>query len=131
MALNYLMIDKDIGIQKADKGNTVVLTNKNIYLQRINDIIGDETKFKKLCINTNDSKQCLKYILDSEKRVRKVLFKYSVTNNKCVVRLEFFQRKSMTRLLPLVLGLVLCMVFLKYINHWLMGIPNSVRYYLL
>ena len=70
LALNNLVSDNDIVIQKADKGNTVVLTNKNVYLQRIKDIIGDETKFTDLNVSTNDSKECLKYILDSGKRVR-------------------------------------------------------------
>ena len=89
LALNNL----DIVNQKADKGNTVVLTNKNVYLQRIKDIIGDETKFTDLNVSTNDSKKCLKYILDSEKRVREVLYKHSVTNNNCKGTSRIFSQK--------------------------------------
>ena len=97
-ALNNLIRDNEIVIQRADKGNTVVLTNKDIYVQRIKDIISDRTKFRDLDISTNDVMGCLKYILDSEKRVREVLYRYNVTNKNRVAGI--FSEKVYSNIAP-------------------------------
>ena len=78
-SLNNLMRNNDIVIQKADKGNTVVLCDKKDYVQRMKELISDETKFTDL---NKTSSEWLKYIVDSEKRVRTVLYKYCETNEK-------------------------------------------------
>ena len=81
-AINNLIDNKNIIIQKADKGNTVVLTDKSVYLEGMKDILSDESKFKKLEIRIGDEIQCLKYILDLERNVRDTLYKYCEANNK-------------------------------------------------
>ena len=47
-ALKDLSSRKDIIIQKADKGNSVVVLNKSDYIKRMTEILSDIDKFKKL-----------------------------------------------------------------------------------
>ena len=54
-ALENLTISNDLVIQKANKGNSVVIINKKDYKTKITDILSDFTKFKKLEID--ESKQ--------------------------------------------------------------------------
>ena len=50
MALKDLYPNKDLIIQKLDKGNSVVLLNRNDYIKRLNKMLSDSSKFKKLNI---------------------------------------------------------------------------------
>ena len=47
-ALRNLSSRKDIIIQKADKGNSVVILNKTDYIKRMTEMLLDIDKFKKL-----------------------------------------------------------------------------------
>ena len=49
-ALNDLSSRKDIIIQKADKGNSVVILNNGDYIKRMNEMLSDIDKFKKLIV---------------------------------------------------------------------------------
>ena len=49
-ALKRLSKNKDIVIQKADKGNTVVILDKCSYISAIEEILNDNSKFSKLDI---------------------------------------------------------------------------------
>ena len=49
-ALQHLSKNKDIVIQKADKGNTVVILGKCSYISAIEEILNDNLKFSKLDI---------------------------------------------------------------------------------
>ena len=49
-ALNSLLQNKDITIQKADKGNTIVVIDKDAYKKKMKAIISDHSKFEKLDI---------------------------------------------------------------------------------
>ena len=42
------MKNKEIIIQKADKSNTFVIMNRLDYTKKIQSILSDETKFKKI-----------------------------------------------------------------------------------
>ena len=64
--LHNLRKQKHLVIQKADKGNTVVITEKNAYINRMKEIISDTTKFEQ--INIEQDKQ-LNILLKSEKKV--------------------------------------------------------------
>ena len=68
-ALKQLSRQKDIIIQKADKGNTVVIIDKNTYNNKINDILKDTTKFRELKIKPGKE---LNYIVNLEKKLRDV-----------------------------------------------------------
>ena len=41
---------KDTIIQKADKGNFVVILNERNYIKRMTEMLSDINKFKKLCV---------------------------------------------------------------------------------
>ena len=45
-ALHNLREQKHLVIQKADNGNTVVITEKNVYINKLGDIIFDTSKFE-------------------------------------------------------------------------------------
>ena len=45
LALKNLVKNRDLIIQKADKGNTVVILNKNDYISIIKVILSDSSKF--------------------------------------------------------------------------------------
>ena len=54
-ALNDLRKDDSIIITRSDKGNGVVIVNKLDYLNKMKQLISDETKFKKLARNPTKS----------------------------------------------------------------------------
>ena len=54
-ALNSLLQNKDIIIQKADKGNAIVVINKDAYEKKMKAIISDRSKFGKLDIQEKKS----------------------------------------------------------------------------
>ena len=62
--------NKNLVIQKADKGNTCVIVNKNDYETKIKDILTDSTKFKKLEIDENKQ---LNVLLNSEKKLKGII----------------------------------------------------------
>ena len=78
-SLNKLVKNSDIIIQKADKGNTVVICDKNAYVERMKELINDDSKFVDL---HKEPSEWLNHIVRSEERVRKVLYKYCETNTK-------------------------------------------------
>lgn len=53
-ALRTLSKLKEIVIHKSDKGNSVVIVNREDYLKRLHELVDDETKFEKL--NVKDGK---------------------------------------------------------------------------
>ena len=65
-ALHNLRKQKHLVIQKADKGNTVVITEKTAYINKMKENISDTTKFEQ--INIEQDKQ-LNFHLKSEKKV--------------------------------------------------------------
>ena len=64
-ALHDLRKTKHLFIQKAHKGNTVVITEKNIYIKKIKEVISDTSKFEQE--NIDECKQ-LNVVLESEKK---------------------------------------------------------------
>ena len=70
LALKDLIKNRDLVIQKADKGNTVVILNKNDYISRMNVILNDSSKFQKLSIDQN---KVLNHIVHMENRIIDVL----------------------------------------------------------
>ena len=76
--LKAFMRNKDIIIQKADKGNTVLITNKDKYIESVKRAISDSNKFVQLNI-TRD--KYLNYIINVEKKFKQ-LFKDFLYNGK-------------------------------------------------
>ena len=72
VALKGLSANKDLIIQKSDKGNSVVLLNRNDYIKRLNKILSGSSKFKKL--NINPGKE-ISFLLQQEARLTNLLKK--------------------------------------------------------
>ena len=85
-ALNSLLQNKDIIIQKADKGNTIVIIDKNAYKKKMKAIISDRSKFEKLDIQEEKHLNC---ILIKEKRRREIL--KPLHEKGCFTKNEFFK----------------------------------------
>ena len=68
---------ENIIIQKADKGNSVVILNKSDYLKRMKEILSDIDKFKKLNVKPGKELNCLLQhedkLVNFLKRVKKSL----------------------------------------------------------
>ena len=47
-ALQNLSKNKDVIIPKSDKGNSVVIVQREDYLEKMNDILSDQKKFSKV-----------------------------------------------------------------------------------
>ena len=65
-SLNALMRNKNIIIQKADKGNTVVITDKEKYIEGVKCAISDFNKFVQLNITPD---KYLNFIINVEKNL--------------------------------------------------------------
>ena len=72
MALKDLSANKDLIIQKPDKGSSVVLLNKNDYMKRLNEMLSDSRKFKKLNIKPRKE---INFLLQQEDRFTNFLKK--------------------------------------------------------
>ena len=77
-SLKNLMRYETIVIQKADKGNTIVITDKEKYIEGVKNVISDNTKFVR--INTPPEKY-INYIVNVEKHFKE-LFKNLWKNDK-------------------------------------------------
>jgi len=69
-ALKSLLNEEDIIIQKSDKGNSVVILNKCDYITRMNELLADTSKFRKLNI---ESGKDYNYIINQELRISSAL----------------------------------------------------------
>ena len=69
-ALKRLSKNKNIVIQKADKGNTVVVLDKCSYISAIEEILNDNSKFSKLDIPAGKE---INHIVNLEKRITSAL----------------------------------------------------------
>ena len=65
-ALSHLSKNKTIVIQKADKGNTIVILDKISYISAIKEILNDHTKFSNLDIPAGKE---INYITNLEKKI--------------------------------------------------------------
>ena len=68
--LKILLKNKNIIVQKADKGNTVVILNRKYYVCKMKNILNDRSKFQKVYI---DHDKILNHLIHMENRVTDVL----------------------------------------------------------
>ena len=66
-ALKDLSSRKDIIIQKADKGNSVVILNKSDYIKRMTEMLSDTDKFKNLIVKPGKELNLLLNLEDIKK----------------------------------------------------------------
>ena len=82
MALKDLFENRVLVIQKADRGNTVIILNKNDYISRMKVILNDSSKFQKLRIDQN---KLLSHIVHMKNRIIEILKKLkkkTISENK-------------------------------------------------
>ena len=71
-ALQNLSKNKDLIIQKSDKGNSVVIVQRQDYLEKMNEILSDQKKFSKVSWKDDT---LLKFAINQGKQFDKVLKK--------------------------------------------------------
>ena len=72
-ALQNLSKNKDLIIQKSDKGNSVVIIQRQNYLEKMNDIWSEQKKFSKVSLKGDT---LFNFAINQEKHVDKVLKKF-------------------------------------------------------
>ena len=70
-SLCQLSHENNLIIQKADKGNTIVILDKDYYIKSVEALSKDSSKFTKIHVAPNKD---LNYIIKSEKRVFRKIF---------------------------------------------------------
>ena len=70
LALQELIALENLIIQRTDKGNMVVLIDKDTYIYQIEAILQDESKFQKL--NINEDKMIQK-LIETETKIKRFL----------------------------------------------------------
>ena len=68
-----LMGNDNLIIQKADKGNNIVILNKQDYIEKLEEILCDETKFDKAKSDNKKEKKELRYLLNMEDAIKSTL----------------------------------------------------------
>ena len=107
-ALDRLSKTKNLVVQKADKGNSVVLTNRDVYVKQMENILKDNTKSENVDIKT----RTLNLQVNHEKRINEVLRRLKSSSS--------FSNKQYKKLKQLDLDLVFCMAFVKFTKQLLM-----------
>ena len=76
IALQNLSKNKDLIIQKSDKGNSTVIVQRQDYLMKMND--SDHKKFSKVSLKDDT---LLNFVINQEKQVDKVLKELAESKN--------------------------------------------------
>ena len=76
-ALTNLSKNKDIVIQKSDKGNSVVIVDRDTYIKRMENVLSDQRKLEKVTLK-NDA--FLNFVVNQEKLIDNI-FKKLVDSN--------------------------------------------------
>ena len=118
IALIKLIESKDVVIQKADKGNAVVTTDRTKYLEEIKSLLSDSSKFMQLPVDEGKWKN---YTINLESKLKD---RFKVLKNE-----EKIQKKSLIVYAQLELALALYIVILKYIKQLLTTLPNFDLFY--
>ena len=69
-ALKSLSKNKNLIIQKSDKGNSIAIIDKSDYLEKMRNILSDSSKFTQ--VSVTEDKQ-LNFIVNVEKRITDLL----------------------------------------------------------
>ena len=107
-ALDKLSKNKNLVVQKADKGNSVVLVNRDVYVKHMENILKDKTKFDKVDIKT----RTLNFQVNHEKRTNEILKSFKFSGS--------LSDKQHKKLKQLDLDLVFYMAFVKFTKQLLM-----------
>ena len=78
LALRNLRKNKNIVIQKSDKGNSVVVVHKADYLDKMDNLLNDTRKFEKINLKNDE---ILNFAINQEKHVDNILKKLVASNS--------------------------------------------------
>ena len=92
-ALTNVSKNKDMTIQKSDKGNSVVIVDKDTYIKRMENLLSDQRKFEKVTLK-NDA--FLNFVVNQEKRID-IIFKSLVDSNSMLKEMRKFVKPVRTR----------------------------------
>ena len=87
IALQNLSKNKDLGIQKSDKGNSVVIAQSQGYTKKMDNILSDQKKFTIVYLKDDT---LLSFPVNQEKHVDTVLKKL-VESNSMTEKKEIFK----------------------------------------
>ena len=118
LALKNLIEHKDLVIQKADKGNTVVITDRTKYLEGIKSLLLDSSKFIQLPI---DEDKWINYIVNLESKLKD---RFKVLKNE-----EKFQKQNLIVFAQLELCQGFYMIIVRYIKRSLTTLQNLDLFY--
>ena len=104
-SLKNLSKNPNIVIQKSDKGNSVVILNKKVYLEKMKEMLNKNDQFLKLSIQ---EEKHYNFLINLEKKIREPL--------KELYQLDIIDEKTYENFVMFVYTLVFCMVWLKYTN---------------
>ena len=62
----FIVKNKDLVIQKADKGNNIVILNRSDYISKLTKIFEDTSKFKRVNI---DQRKALNHLIHTEEQI--------------------------------------------------------------
>ena len=105
-----MLTNKDLIIQKSDKGNSVVLLNRNDYIERVNEILPDSSKFKKLDINPGKE---ISSLLQQEDRLTNCLKKGKMFISDPLYQ-ELYSRGSQSGIVWIMYSMYVLYVFTMY-----------------
>ena len=92
-ALINLSKNKDIIIQKSDKGNSVVIVDKDTYIKRIENLLSDQRKFKKVTLRNG---AFLNFVVNQENCID-TIFKKLLDSNSMSKEMRKFVKPVGTR----------------------------------
>ena len=104
-SLKNLSKNPDVIIQKSDKGNSVIILDKRVYLEKMNEMLNKNEQLPKLSIQEEKHHN---FFINLEKEIRELLQNY--------INLTSLIRKLMINFVLLVHTLAFCMVWLKSTN---------------
>ena len=73
-ALDRLSKNKNLVVQKADKGNSMVLVHRDVYVKHMENILKDSTKFEKGDVKT----RTLNLQVNHEKHINEILQEFKI-----------------------------------------------------
>ena len=77
-ALKNLSQNKQIVIQKSDKGNSIVIVDRVKYIEKMENFLSDQSKFQKIALKDDNF---LNFITSQEKRIDKICKKLVDSNS--------------------------------------------------
>ena len=89
-ALTNLSKNKDLIIQKSDKGNSAVIVDKDTYIKRMENLLSDQRNFEKVTLK-NDA--FLNFVVNQEKPID-TIFKNLVESSSMLKEIAKFVKTS-------------------------------------